>query len=312
MAQKALRDLRDSQELSTNSEEMLSTAEQLPPLYTPVVNSLHFPITWILAKIRGFNTNDLQREHPKGVFIGTALTEIVSLFKLSTLLSGFTNDNPNAARRSRPLVVLLHLSTEGRHQLKTLFTGFIEATLLFVLTFFFAAQWGGNLFITTWALGLLLLFVSVGRAVGIAYVAYSGKVWGLHVINCNESDEIRGCLRILCSMENVLVTVNGAHYFDGYRLDFLGKRFRDWKIAYDKGVYDGNEEDFDGKANGQPTTKEDEKFDHNVDVWPVYSSSQEDPRLRNGFARSDIETVPRETQWTPPNVSPISTGIQSV
>jgi hypothetical protein len=289
---------------------MPSTVERLPPLYTPFISTLRYPATWILSKVTRSNVNDKQKDHPKGAWLGSAFTDIVSQFKRSTLTSGFVNANPNAARRSRPLVVLLHLSTEGRHQLKTLFTGFIEATLLFVLTFFFAAQWGGNLFITTWALGLLLLFVSIGRAVGIAYVAYSGKVWGLHVINCDDSDEIRGCLRILCSMEGVLVTVNGSHYYDGYRLDFLGNRFREWKVAYDRGKYDGDVEDIYTRGNRDIMIME--KGGPDVDVRATYSSSQEDPRPRSVDIRYDIETTPAETPRAIKSDLSVPAGIESV
>jgi len=154
----------------------------------------------------------------------------------SLLMSGFRDTK--ASPRWRPLIILFHLSTVGRPQLKTLITGFVEAALLLVLTFFFAAQWGGNLYITMFALGMLLIFVSVGRALAVLYVWFSGRIWGLHVINCDEEEEILGCMRILCSMQDVLVTVNGAHYFDGVRLDFVGEEFRTWKMRYVKGEYD--------------------------------------------------------------------------
>jgi hypothetical protein len=48
-------------------------------------------------------------------------------------------------------------------------TGFCEAALLLVLTFFFASQWGGNLYITSVALALMLIFITVGRALAIIY-----------------------------------------------------------------------------------------------------------------------------------------------
>jgi hypothetical protein len=39
-------------------------------------------------------------------------------------------------------------------------------------------------------------------------------------------------------MEGVLVTVNGAHYYDGYRLDYEPE-FKDWRKKYAVGTYDG-------------------------------------------------------------------------
>ncbi|KAF2187028.1 hypothetical protein K469DRAFT_686241 [Zopfia rhizophila CBS 207.26] len=58
-------------------------------------------------------------------------------------------------------------STEGRNPLLTLIIGFIEAGLLLVLTFFFTAQWGDNLVIAMITLVLLLVFVPLGRTIGL-------------------------------------------------------------------------------------------------------------------------------------------------
>src|SRR5204862_2690474 len=104
------------------------------------------------------------------------------------------------------------------------------------------------LYITAWALGLLLLFITVGRALALVYAWFSAQVWGLHVINCDETDEILGCLRIVCSMEDVLATVNEANYFNGHRLDYL-QSLRQWRLDYISGVFDENVE--------QPGTKTD-------------------------------------------------------
>ena len=164
---------------------------------------------------------------------------------------GFFTHPPSAARRWRPLVVLMHLSTEGRNFLMTLLTGFLEASLLVVLTFFFAAQWGGNLVITTIAMGLLLVFITLGRAIGLLYVYLSSKVWGLHVIDCSTHDEILGSLRILCSMTGVIVNVNGASYFDGYRLNDMDG-YESWKSEYDGGLYDS--EDAESEHSGSQTS----------------------------------------------------------
>jgi hypothetical protein len=182
----------------------------------------------------------LPEEHPSGALSQPIsdqfeYTKSVLQNPLSILRSGFANTE--AAPRWRPLVVLIHLSTQGRPQLRTLFTGFCEAALLLVLTFFFASQWGGNLYITSIALALLLIFITLGRALAIIYVWLSARTWGLHTINCDEQSEILGCLRIVCSMEGVLVVVNGAHYYGGYRLDYYPE-FRQWRKRYVTGEFD--------------------------------------------------------------------------
>lgn len=146
-------------------------------------------------------------------------------------------DRYPAARRYRPLVILIHLSTSGRNVLKTLFTGLLEVVLLVVLTCFFAAQWGANLMITLYAMLILVAFITLGRMLGLIYVSLSAKVWGLHVINCDEDDEVRGVLRIICSMMDVLVLVNGATYCDGYRVDQL-PAFAGWQRRYENGELD--------------------------------------------------------------------------
>lgn len=143
-----------------------------------------------------------------------------------------------SARRFRPVYILIHLSTQGRNPLITLFTGFIESGLLLALTFFFAAQWGGNLVLTIIALTLLLVFVTVGRALGLIYVWLSSNIWGLTVVNCDSVDEIRGVLRIVCSMEGVMVCVNGATYYEGYRIDKAGKHYDDFLEKYERGDLD--------------------------------------------------------------------------
>jgi hypothetical protein len=215
-----------------------TTETELPPLYPPLMSRIVNTPRKLMSMV--FNVNPPRHEHPHrplGEVLSGTVTQLKGLLRhpLTMLKSGFTDTSE--ARRWRPLVVLIHLSTEGRPQLRTLFTGFIEAALLLILTFFFAAQWGGNLYITIWALGLLLLFITIGRALALIYVWLSAQVWSLHVINCDEADEINGCLRIVCSMEDVLVVVNGAHYFHGHRLDYLDA-FRKWSTEYNSGAYD--------------------------------------------------------------------------
>ena len=61
------------------------------------------------------------------------------------VLSGVSSDPKfTTAMRFRPMIVLMHLSTEGRNPLTTLFTGFIEGIILILLTIFMGASWGGN------------------------------------------------------------------------------------------------------------------------------------------------------------------------
>jgi hypothetical protein len=268
-AQQALRDLIAKAETEPSTTNLQTTANSLPPLYSPIISMMRRVRPWTWECIRG-PIETAGPEHPKGSVRGIH-TQILAKLKWSNVMSGFINTKAGSARRSRPLVILLHLSTEGRSQIKTLFTGFVEAALLFILTLFFAAQWGGNLYITAWALAFLLIFITAGRIVGILYVSYSAKVWGLHVVDCNVPEEISGCIRILCSMEKVLVTINGANYFEGYRLDFLGKSFADWTLAYERGEFDDGEEDFN---NDSPRTGTDEFKTPSVHATPVYNTSQ--------------------------------------
>ncbi|EON68449.1 hypothetical protein W97_07659 [Coniosporium apollinis CBS 100218] len=216
-----------------------TTASKLPPLYPPFVSSIimffgrALPLGWLGCEPDDHPLRGTMKDLIKAnfIFLRSVLTKPLDLVK-----SGFATTK--SARRWRPLVILIHLSTEGRPQLRTLLTGFVEAALLLVLTFFFASQWGGNLYITTWAIGLLLVFITLGRALALIYVYLSAQTWGLHVINCDDSDEVRGCMRIICSMQEVLVICNGASYFNGHRLDFIGEDFKRWKEQYDRGEFD--------------------------------------------------------------------------
>jgi hypothetical protein len=243
-----------------NDLNAITTETQLPPLDPPLISKFHTSFGRFLAKLIPSFT-PLPEEHPpnssRQPFISHIVSSIPAFFKsfTSTLTSGFASTS--AAPRYRPLIVLIHLSTTGRPQLRTLLTGFCEAALLLVLTFFFASQWGGNLFVTSIALALLLIFITLGRALSIVYVWLSARTWGLHTINCDEQAEILGCLRIVCSMQGVLVAVNGAHYFEGFRLDGV-EGFEAWKREYDGGVYDevgGGKGQVVGQGQGQGLVK---------------------------------------------------------
>ena len=54
---------------------------------------------------------------------------------------------------------------------------------------------------------------------GLGYVQASVKTHGLHIIETQSKDQLRGCLRVLCTLTDVLVTINGAWFFEGHRLD---------------------------------------------------------------------------------------------
>ncbi|KAH8587405.1 hypothetical protein B0O99DRAFT_641798 [Bisporella sp. PMI_857] len=230
--------------------ERRSTLTELPPSYPPLISTIRS----IPQRIAG----NVQHDHPRDAHwqpVKDYVQYFAAIFHtpIGTMKSGFINTK--ASPRWRPLVILLHLSTVGRPQIKTLFTGFIEAVLLLILTFFFASQWGGNLYITMLALSMLLIFVTLGRALALVYVWFSARIWGLHVINCDEEEEIRGCMRILCSMEDALVIVNGAHYYNGHRLDFIGGAFRRWKNEYSRGLYDGDFSQEEEEAASSPNTE---------------------------------------------------------
>jgi hypothetical protein len=158
------------------------------------------------------------------------ITNIATFF-----LSGFQTQN--AAIRWRPLIVLAHLSTSGRNPLKTLFTGVVEGAVLLLLTFFFAAQWAGNLVVTMYSLAYLLVFVSVARGLGLLYIKWSVRSAGLHVVECESVEEIYGSLRVLCSMKHLLVRVNGAWYFEGKRMDKSPEYWK-WELRSERGEFD--------------------------------------------------------------------------
>lgn len=200
----------------------------LPPIYGPLLNSLKIMVRKIFRSFSRSDAHDLELYEEVGLFerIRNRLrlvpdSSLENFRHPSTLFkAGFTSGSaPNAAMRWQPLVVLMHLSTGGRNPLMTLFTGLVEGLVLLFLTAFFAAQWGGNLFVMCYTTTTLLVAVTLGRALGLYYVTLSSQSWGLHIIETQDPTETRGCLRILCSMDEVLVKVNGSWFFEGYRLD---------------------------------------------------------------------------------------------
>ena len=266
LSPKALSHLRTT--ISQSPKPVPSTATEFPPLYRPGFSFLVRAVGSTIATVtRSRNRAGSQDYFGQGLTHKHSVREarggIISTFNSACFLitnpfrifiTGFATRASwkgrdqrkraalSAARRYRPVIVLIHLSTEGRNVLKTLFTGFVEVILLLVLTFFFAAQWGGNLVITFLAMGLMVVFVTAGRAVGLIYVYVSAKVWGLHVVHCDEREEVRGVLRVMCSMTGVLVKVNGAAYCDGFRLNDVDG-FLAWRKTYDRGGFDEDDDD---------------------------------------------------------------------
>lgn len=242
-----------------------SIATDLPPMYrtalASTIRTVHHVRLFLLpivscGRLKGKKDHDMSQLKAGSVFhaIRQGFRElwnhtIYPIRHICHLVAGGPR-NP-VAPRFRPLIALVHLSTGGRSVFRTLFTGFIEAALLIILTFFFAAQWGGNLIITMYAMCLLLVFVTAGRVLGFIYLHISSSAWDLHVIHCDDKDQVRGCLRILCAMNDVLVEVNGATYFAGYRIDVLDG-FLEFKKAYNAGQLDGSSSvNHDGTTSSQ-------------------------------------------------------------
>lgn len=116
------------------------------------------------------------------------------------------------------------------------------------LTVFFGASWGGNLLILCYVMAILLVTITLGRSLGLWYVWSSARLFGLHVIETESARQIIGCLRILCSMKEVLVTFNGSWWFEGHRLDER-LRWDDWRLRYEKGEFD---EDYNATPPNSP------------------------------------------------------------
>ncbi|KAI9820522.1 MAG: hypothetical protein M1832_003713 [Thelocarpon impressellum] len=121
----------------------------------------------------------------------------------------------NPYTRRKPFVVLVHLSMDARGPFKTVLIGFFNATMLLLLTCFFAMYWGGTVKDTLIFLVVLLVTATAGRLLGLLYVRWSARAYGLSVIECYDKQEIRGVMRLLASMPDVMVEMNGALYVWG-------------------------------------------------------------------------------------------------
>ncbi|KAF2198661.1 hypothetical protein GQ43DRAFT_148828 [Delitschia confertaspora ATCC 74209] len=207
---------KDLNQLISATDIGETTATHLPPLQPLPFVYIRTLISGLFGRCRGAKAH-----HPRAqdIFlrplklIRRRFLYITKGFNFCDVIQAGFMVYTKSGRRWRPIYILIHFSHIGHNPLSTLVAGFIEGGLLLVLTFFFAAQWGGNLVFTMIALSLLLVFVTIGRFLSFLYVWLSSQIWGLTVLECDSVDEIRGVMRILCSMEGVLVAVNGAKYF---------------------------------------------------------------------------------------------------
>ncbi|KAL9105720.1 MAG: hypothetical protein Q9227_009160 [Pyrenula ochraceoflavens] len=257
--------------------KVANTETELPPLYGPLlercldfcIHVLNTALAVFSKSTKPYESRPLVHDLENNMraftrkFKGQPTSTLKYLHEFLPKKLQETTQSPSA-RRWRPVIVLLHLGQEGRSTIYTLFTGYVEAMLLLVLTLFFAAHWGGNLYVTFIALIIVVLFITAGRALGVIYVMISSRLWGLHIVHCGSDKEIMGSLRIICSMRDVLVIVNGATYYKGYKLKGrqIGDKpgFEEWRESYDKGDYD--------KENDLP--HEDQRSDDDEASQPLF------------------------------------------
>ncbi|KAK5951604.1 hypothetical protein OHC33_007282 [Knufia fluminis] len=245
-----------SLQYSHDGSKFAHTESELPPLYPPLLNAIGSAVRRALGSSKHSTTgsrHSLENATAHQVLPGSfgffdrILHNVRLVFyackdnyrhPVSFLKAGSAKHSPpDAARRWRPLMILMHLSTDGRNPLVTLFTGLVEGFILILLTAFFAAQYGGNLFVMCYSTAVLLVAITLGRGLGLFYVWHSAHSYGLHVIETQDQDQIRGCLRILCSMNEVLVYVNGSWFFEGHRLD-VRPRWTAFQLCYNHGHMD--------------------------------------------------------------------------
>ena len=233
--------------------------DSMPPLYPPLIAKVETAVRGTIHKI--MHGSEPMPTHRRISALQPSLItrqKNNSLRRWEVLLHNLRNPKhyfkqtsaksqvPAAARRWRPVYLLMHLSTSGRNPIWTLLTGLVEGIILILLTVFFAAQWGkslpfeprpesghrcslqqtelltkagGNLLVMCYTTVALLMAITTGRLLGLAYVQVSVKTHGLHMIETQSKDQLRGCLRVLCTLTEVLVTINGAWFFEGHRLD---------------------------------------------------------------------------------------------
>ncbi|KAI9823344.1 MAG: hypothetical protein M1832_002568 [Thelocarpon impressellum] len=186
----------------------VTTAKELPPLYP------------VFRPIKGLVQN---------VLLAAARLQYVVLNPVLAL--------KGAQGRRKPLVVLVHLSMESRGPFKTVLTGFIQGATLLVLTCFFGVYWGGTFKDTLTLLIVLLVIVTGGRLLGLLYIRWSAHAYGFTLVECYDKQEIRGVMRLLASMPDVMVEINGAQYLWGTRVDG-NQEFRRFLVEVERGAHD--------------------------------------------------------------------------
>lgn len=137
---------------------------------------------------------------------------------------------------------------------RPLLTDIASITRLLVLTFFFGGYWGTNLLNATFLTLSLLGAVTVGRLLGVVYIRWSAQAYGFTLIECYDQIEVRGITRILASMPDVMVEINGARYLWGVRVDD-NPAFRRYLVAVEEGVYDHEDVSAERYARPTPSTK---------------------------------------------------------
>jgi hypothetical protein len=162
-------------------------------------------------------------------------------------------------------VIMVHLSLEGGSPLVTVVTGFIQVLILLILTAFFGMYWGGTASDTLELLVVILVVVTMGRTLGLGYIRWSSQAFGFTLVECYDQNEVRRVLRLLASMPEVLVEINGAQYLWGTRV--VGhNEFRRWLVSAEKGRYDGLGSSLgdglrmaNGTRNGNSKSQQEEK-----------------------------------------------------
>ncbi|KAL0261567.1 hypothetical protein SLS55_002997 [Diplodia seriata] len=162
-------------------------------------------------------------------------------------------------------------------------------------TFFEFVKSQCNIFVVSYTIALLLVFVTGGRLLSLLYIWQSAKTLGLHVIECQTNAQISGSLRILCSMTGVLVVVNGAYYYEGHRLDER-QGWNAWREKYDRGDYDKDDDNTLARSHSAPATQG--SFAQNLrrsglkEAWKVrrkpVGARQDLPRHRSEGSQSEI------------------------
>ncbi|KAI9852047.1 MAG: hypothetical protein M1838_002016 [Thelocarpon superellum] len=199
--------------------------------------------------------------------------------------------------RRKPLVIMVHQSLEARGPLATVMTGFIQGATLLLLTAFFSVYWGGTVIDTLIMLVVLLVVVTAGRMLGLLYIRWSAHAYGFTMIECYDHDEIRGVMRLLASMPDVMVQINGAQYLWGTRVDG-NKEFRRWLVAVERGEFDddlrlgGHKEPVQPNAEAKGTSSSVNELRKSDEAMTTHSTA---PSTAHSLPTSHHEAMPQTT-----------------